>query len=276
MHLLATLLLFLLPIAHAETTDPELTLQAGDQAHTFKRSELLQRHDLETLTITADPAYPGQKMVYKAVPVTSLFDTLKIDTNAVIQFQCLDGFSAPISKERLLNKDKNKSRAFIAIEEANKPWPAIKAGGPSAGPFYLVWPDPQPSFIGPEEWPFQLAAFTVKGTLESLYPKIFPEQKVPANSPVRRGLAVFTKNCFACHTLNLQGAAEVGPDLNIPMSPTEYFQKAALRKQIRDPQSLRHFPKSRMNAFPSTVLPEQDLDDLVSYLTYMAKHKNAK
>ena len=276
MKLFLFLSLLLSPAALASGGDPELTLASGSQSLTFKRSELLKRKDLETLTIDADPAYPGQKMVYKAVPAAALFEGLKIADDAVIQFKCLDGFSAPISKDRLLNKAKDKSLAYVAIEDADQPWPQLKPDSPSAGPFYLVWPNPKASFIGPEEWPFHLAAFEVKGTLESLYPGIFPAKDVKANDPVRRGLAMFTKHCFACHTLNKQGAAEVGPDLNVPMSPTEYLQKAALRQQIRDPQSLRYFPKSRMSAFPASILSDKELDDLVAYLTYMSKHKLTK
>lgn len=274
--ILALSLAFFAHAALASGDDPLLTLSSGGQTKTFKRSELLERKDLETLTIDADPAYPGQKMVYKAVPAAALFDGLTVADDAVIQFKCLDGFSAPISKERLLNKSKERSLAYVAIEEASKPWPSIKPEGPSAGPFYLVWPNPKASFIGPEEWPFQLAAFEVKGTLEALYPKIFPDKKLKATDPARRGLAVFTKNCFACHTLNKQGASEVGPDLNVPMNPTEYLTKTALRMQIRDPQSLRHFPKSKMSAFPASILSDKELDDLVAYLGHMAKHKAPK
>ena len=124
--------------------DPELTLQAGEHKVVFKRSDLLKRKDVESLTIDKDPAYPGQKMQYKAVPASALFASMKIADDAVIQFKCLDGFSAPISKERLLNTSAAMSLAFIAIEEADKPWPALKPGGASAGPFYLVWPKPEP------------------------------------------------------------------------------------------------------------------------------------
>jgi len=59
----------------------------------------------------------------------------------------------------------------------------------------------------------------------------------------------------------------------VPMNPTEYFQKTALRKLIRDPQSLRHFPRSRMSAFPQEVLSEHELDHLIAYLEHMAKRK---
>jgi mono/diheme cytochrome c family protein len=260
----------------AAAVDPELTFQNADQKITFKRSELLKRSDLETLSVQNDPAYPGQGIRYRAVRFTALFGGLKIADEAVIQFRSLDGFSAPISKERLLNKLADKSIAYIAIEEPDKPWPPLKPGGGSAGPFYLIWQKPEASFIGPEEWPYQVVAFEVKGTLESLYPNILPDAKLEPTSPVRQGFKVFTKNCFACHTLNRDGAGDVGPDLNVPMNPTEYFHKAALRKLVRDPQSLRHFPRSRMSAFPREILPEQDLDHLIAYLEHMAQRKVSK
>jgi hypothetical protein len=42
----------------------------------------------------------------------------------VIQFRCLDGFSAPIPKDRLLDRRPGRSVAYIAIEEPTSPWPA--------------------------------------------------------------------------------------------------------------------------------------------------------
>jgi len=258
------------------SADPELTLRSGDRAVRFARSELLRRSDVETLAVSYDPTYKGRTMSYRAVPAAALFGGLPIPDDAVIQFSCLDGFSAPIGKERLLEQRAGHSRAYIAIEAPGQPWPPVRPGGPSAGPYYLVWVDPQASFIGQEEWPYQLAGFEVKGTLESLYPDIFPDPKVGPSSAVRRGFDVFTKNCFACHTMNKEGLADVGPDLNLPMNPTEYLQAAALRKLIRDPQSLRHYPGSRMSAFPPEALTEEDLDHVIAYLEHMARRKVKK
>lgn len=271
--LLAALCL-LAPRAFAQDADPVLTIQAGAKKAEFKRSDLLKRPDLETLQVSADPAYPGKVMTYKAVPVAALFKDVTIAPDAVIQFKCLDGFSAPISKERLLNTDDKKSRAYVAIEETGAAWPPVKPNGPSAGPFYLVWPQPGLSSIGPEEWPFQLAAFEVKGSLAEVFPGVLPDAK--ASATVKQGFAVFTKNCFACHTLNKAGAAEVGPDLNVPMSVTEYLTKTGLRTIVRDPQAARHFPKSRMSAFPKEIISDKDLDALVAYLEHMAKRKVKK
>jgi mono/diheme cytochrome c family protein len=193
---------------------------------------------------------------------------------AAIQFQTLDGFSAALSKERLLNDSPKASQAFIAVEDPKHPWPVLKKGKASAGPFYLIWKNPKLSGIGPEEWPYMLKGFEIKGDLKNLYPKIFPEGSLPEASPVQKGFHVFLKNCFVCHTLNKNGSSAMGPDLNVPMNPTEYLKEAALRKLIRNPQALRHWPQSKMSAFGPEVLSAKDLDHLIAYLKHMAPRKN--
>ncbi|KAF1027769.1 MAG: hypothetical protein GAK37_02368 [Pseudomonas sp.] len=102
---------------------------------------------------------------------------------------------------------------------------------------------------------------------------MLPDPKLAANDPVNQGFALFQKNCLACHRLNGAGDAQVGPDLNIPYNPTEYFGAGFLKRYIRDPQSLRHWPQAKMPAFTDTVLPDGELDLLVSYLQHMAGRK---
>jgi mono/diheme cytochrome c family protein len=99
------------------------------------------------------------------------------------------------------------------------------AGKPSAGPFYLVWTAPEASGIRPEQWPFQIAT-PQAGPVEQRFPALLPDPKLPADNPVRQGFALFQQNCLACHRLNGAGDAQVGPDLNVPHNPTEYFQPA--------------------------------------------------
>ena len=65
----------------------------------------------------------------------------------------------------------------------------------------------------------------------------------------------------------------MGPDLNMPHNPTEYFQPGYLRKLIRDPQSLRQWPQAKMPGFTESVLSEQELDALLAYLGHMAKRR---
>jgi hypothetical protein len=53
-----------------------------------------------------------------------------------------------------------------------------------------------------------------------------------------------------------RGSAAAGPDLNLPMNPTEYFTDAGLRALIPDPHSVRVWPEQRMPSFA-----EEDLSD---------------
>lgn len=271
---LVSLFLFLfvfLPVSRAE---PTLTLQTPHKTITFTQSELLARsRGGESLTVKKDSGYKNKEMTYSAVvPVLDLIRDLKISKDAIIQFKCLDGFSAPLSTELLLADSPKSSRAYIAIEDPIHPWPPLKEGSKAtAGPFYLVWKNPELSKVGQEQWPFQLARLEVKPSLRETYPGIFPPQK--ASVQVERGFKVFTKTCFACHTMNREGESKLGPDLNLPYSPTEYLKEEFLRKLIRNPQNVRHWPESKMAPLPESVISSNDLDDLISYLKSMATRK---
>lgn len=270
---LIAILLTLTTSTVAFAGEAALTLATSTDKKIFLLSDLLKRNDLETIEVAKDPAYQGKPTTYQAVAAYKLFNQINIADDAVIQFKALDGFSAVLSKQRLLNSSSDQSIAYIALEPSDKKWPALKPGQPSAGPFYLIWKNPELSHIGTEEWPFMLAGFEVKGTLESLYPKIFPSVKIQKSSAIYKGFQGFVKNCFACHTMNKSGSSNMGPDLNLPMNPTEYFKMATLKKLIRNPQNLRHWPGSRMTAFDEKMLPESDLNNIIAYLGHMAKER---
>ena len=253
--------------------EPTLTLVTKTGKATYTISDLLKRKDVETVIVENDPVYPGQKMEYVALKVTSLFDQIELDDDAVIQFKTLDGFSAPVSRQRLLNTSSTESIAYIAMELPDKKWPPMKPGKPSAGPFYLIWKNPELSHISSEEWSYMLAAFEVKDSLETTYPEIFPSNKLSGDDPVTKGFQLFVKNCFACHTMNKEGASTIGPDLNVPMNPTEYFRATALKELIRNPQSVRHWPNGRMKGFKPDIISDQDLNHLIAYLEHMSRRR---
>ncbi len=268
-------LFFVFTNLHAKE-EATLEIKSDKTTKTYTLTELLSRSDLETITVKNDPSYPGHSRTYKAIRFVNLIDQTQIAEDQVIQFKALDGFSAPLTKERLLNTLLDKSIAYIAVESPTEKWPPLKPNQPSAGPFYLIWANPELSQIGPEEWPYMLSGFEVKGTLKSLYPKILPKNNLPVNHTVNLGFKVFIKNCFACHAINQSGSSQVGPDLNYPMNPTEYFKENFLRKYIRNPQSVRHWPQSRMNAFNKESLSDNDLNHLINYLKHMAMCKKIK
>lgn len=252
---------------------PELKIKVGESSRVYTREELLKSPAIKQITIDNDPTYSGQKMTYTVFPVAALFADFKIDADSTLLFNCLDGFSAAMDPAPLLNKDANKSIAYIAIEDPAQPWPKIKKrDNHSAGPFYLVWEYPEKSKISQEEWPFQLAGFEMKPGLSKQFPKTVPRAK--ASVEVQSGYKLFMKNCFACHTLNGEGASQMGPDLNIPHSPTEYMKEKFIFQLIRNPQSVRQWPQSKMSAFSPDSLSDKDIRHIIRYLEHMgaAKH----
>jgi mono/diheme cytochrome c family protein len=274
--------LFYLSLAGSESfsgteseKDPQLVIKSPAKTLIYKRSDLLSRSDLTSIEVAEDPAYSQKKTVYWAVPAYELFQSLEVPKDAAVLFECLDGFSAPISRDKLLSHSNKQSVAYVAIEKENEKWPAVKPNlsQQSAGPFYLIWKNPKASKIVIEEWPYQLKGFEIKKSLREIYPAIFPASNFSENHSVRKGFSSFIKNCFTCHTLNGQGESQMGPDLNIPLSPTEYLKEGYLKTLIRNPQDLRHWTTSRMKGFTESELSNADLNDIIQYLKHMSQRK---
>lgn len=247
----------------------ELELDVGDGVQQLDTAALLARPDARDVSIADDVAY-HRPMSYRAVPVATLLGGVGPDAH--VQIVALDGFVAELDAAPLLRT--NGPRAWLAIEDPAHPWPPLGAGKPGAGPFYLVWTDAGRSRISPEQWPYQIAAIRVLAPLVTRFPELLPDPAVAEDSPVRRGFAVFRSHCLACHTLNGAGDAQLGPDLNEPRSPTEYFRTGMLRAYVRDPQSLRRWPQAKMPGFDATTLPDADLDALLDYLRHMAARRD--
>jgi hypothetical protein len=74
--------------------------------------------------------------------------------------------------------------------------------------------------------------------------------------------------------MNQAGSASAGPDLNLPMNPTEYLTDAGLRALIRDPRSVRVWPEQRMPGFAEEDLSDEELGLILAYLSHMAGRKS--
>lgn len=267
---LAAVLLLLAALA-AQGASPELVIVSGGRTRTLTTDALLAHPGLVSITVPNDVAY-RRPMTYKAIPLATLLGSVPKEDS--LRFVAVDGFAATIPAAPLLGAGDNAARAYLAIEPPAARWPALKAGAAAtAGPFYLVWLAPERSRIGPEQWPYQVARIEEIAPITTRFPALLPATTVPAYDPIRRGLAVFTTSCVVCHTLNLAGDAKIGPDLNVPFSPTEYFREEYLRRLVRSPQSVRTWPESKMPGFDEKAISERELDDLVAYLYYMAKRK---
>jgi mono/diheme cytochrome c family protein len=244
-----------------------LTIVADKQRLVFSQSQLLSRDDIQTISI-ADSVYKERFTRFKAIPMADLFSGLTIPEFALVQCNGADGFSAILEKTRLLSADPKASKAYLAIEDPNSPWPDLVGKTTSAGPFYLVWTNPQASAIGREEWPFKVRSIAILSDFRSAFPAILPADDAAPN--VQTGFKSFLKNCFACHKMNGNGAGSIGPDLNLPMNPTEYLDEAALAALIRHPASVRTWPGMVMRGFSEAAIPDAERADLIAYLKYMS------
>ncbi|POP66950.1 c-type cytochrome [Pseudomonas syringae] len=246
----------------------QLNLELEGNSQIWQTENLLNHPLSQTITIPKDVAYK-RDMSYRAVPLAALLTGVAAGDH--IQVIATDGFVAELSATLLLNTQ--GSRAWLAIENHSEPWPLLPIRDHSAGPFYLVWTDPQASDISPEQWPFQIASIKLRPHLSERFPALLPAPELTADDPVKQGFELFQKHCMACHTMNGAGDAQFGPDLNIPYNPTEYFQEKFLKRYIRDPQSLRKWPQAKMPEFSVSVISDNELDMLTAYLKHMSGRK---
>jgi mono/diheme cytochrome c family protein len=241
-----------------------LTVSMNKVMRSLSVSDLLKSKHYQKLKLISDSHFPNG-ITYSVVPIRDVFQGFTFPENAIIQFTALDGFSGIIEAKRLLESAPGKSRAYLAFD--------LPKAAEKFGPFYIVWTNPKASHISTEEWPYAVVSLEVKSSLETLYPHLQPDAKLSKTDSVRLGYEVFLKNCFSCHTLNYEGTSHLGPDLNMPFNPTEYFKDDFFARYVRNPQSLRYFPENKMNAFSKEIISDSELTDLIHYLSDMAKRK---
>ncbi len=249
--------------------EPALTLSFGSEPQRFTATELLARPDAASLEVPADVAYGGP-MRYRAVPLLALLGQTGTAADT-IEARATDGFVSQIPLALVAKGAEGGSVAWIAVEDPAAPWPNLPGKDASAGPFYLVWADPERSGIGSEQWPYELASLTGTQSPALRWPQMAVGAEVPADAPARPGQAVFITQCMPCHRMKGAGSADVGPDLGMPMNPTQYLTPEGLRHLIRDPKSVRTWPLQQMPAFDATKLSDADLEALIAYLAAMAE-----
>src|SRR6202008_1311439 len=83
---------------------------------------------------------------------------------------------------------------WLAVEDPAHPWPHLPGKTVSAGPFYLVWQDPERAGISTEQWPYALAALSLVPSPVQRWPAIAVDASFPEDAPARRGQAVFIAN----------------------------------------------------------------------------------
>ncbi|MBJ9968486.1 c-type cytochrome [Burkholderia seminalis] len=255
--------------ASAQST---LELDTDGTARPLTRQTLLARPDAADIHVPRDIAY-GRPMTFRAVPFAALLGDTPLPADGVLETRAADGFAAQLPLDLVRPHSPARAVPWLAIEDPAHPWPKLPGKPVSAGPFYLVWLGPDASSVRGEQWPYQIVRVTIESSPLARWPSLAVDPALPADDPARAGQRLFVTQCLACHRLDGAGSSHAGPDLNTPMNPVDYFQPAALRRYIRDPASVRDWPGRSMPAFPPDQLSDRELDQIVAYLAYRAKHK---
>ncbi|WP_354676886.1 cytochrome c [Cupriavidus plantarum] len=238
-------------------------------AVTLTTEQLLARRDVKTITVPGDVSY-RRTMTYRAVPLRALPGLNRLGNDQDLQIAATDGYVTNLPHALVTRK--GGAEPWLAIEPPGKPWPRA-VDGKATGPFYLVWLRPEASGVRSEQWPFQIGTIRTVSSRAGKWPQIEVGSEVPSDSVIRVGQSVVATQCMVCHKLNGAGDASLGPDLNVPRSPTEYFQPGVLREFIRNPRAIRAWPAMQMPSFPPSNLSDADLDAAIAYLGYMAQRR---
>jgi mono/diheme cytochrome c family protein len=270
-NLIALLLLVVLAGAAAQAQ----TLKIADRhaSKTVTARQLLADPAMRTVTISNDSVY-GRSMVYRALPAVELLKGLAIGPDDYVEFTATDKFSIGVPARLLLHSPDARPHAFLAVEAATDPWPAIPGHGKETpGPFFLVWQDARRGEISSEYWVYKLASLEVTDSPYRRWPVLNVAPDLPATHPARRGLDRYVTLCISCHRFNGAGEGEMGPDLAKPMNPVDYFQPDAFRKFLRSSKSVRDWPGRKMPSFVEDVMSNEDMEALIAWLTYKARQK---
>jgi len=267
---LAFFVIVLLNIAPLAAKENILALSFGKGVLNLSAHELLIRPDAQTITIPADVSY-RRAMTYRAVPLIALIGDVRKLGIETIEARAKDGFVSQIPVSLVMQGASGGSVAWIAIEEPKAPWPNLPDKQASAGPFYLVWQNPELSNVGSEQWPYALARLTGVENPVRRWGQLGVDPSLASDSKEHIGQASFIKNCIPCHRLNGAGESDTGPDLGRPMNVTAYMTPAGLRTLIRDPKAVRTWPGQQMIGFGADKIPDAEIDALIAFLAYIAK-----
>jgi mono/diheme cytochrome c family protein len=243
----------------------------GDLLREASREELARTLTLKTL-VTENPT-TGKKATYQGVDLVDLL-TLGFGERwkryDAVKFFSRDGYQPLMTRAAIL-----AHRGLVAFREEGRdgfsPFRRGQGETVDPGPFWVVWDvidDPAAKSDPWLSWPWQLVGMElVRLDLD------FPRAAPPANASedARRGFTAFLQHCVKCHRINGEGG-DIGPELNYPVSVTEYWQPEWLPRFIADPRSVRQNSKM-VGFYPGVRNREAIIRDIVAYLKAMARHK---
>ncbi|MGE4234390.1 MAG: c-type cytochrome [Bacteriovoracia bacterium] len=216
----------------------------------------------------------NQKATFTGFEVNPLFDKAlgsNWRTGEEVLFTCTDGYQPSVPVERFL-----MHKAYLVFERKNSNFQMVHEGKDTPlGPYYLVWENVHDPVLKTVKndlgWPWSLTAVDIIDFKER-FPNVAPAKN--ASLKVKNGFRAFQTNCSQCHSVNGQGGGGMGPELNYPVSATEYWHEKWLKKWMLDPQSIR-FDAKMPPLDRSLEDRAQVASEIYEYLKHMAKHKKA-
>src|ERR1700758_3968430 len=130
----------------AAPAQPLLTITAGAVTKHFTAAELLSRTDLVSVQIPPHVDY-NVSLTLQAVPLLDLLAAFPLEGFDRLEASATDGFVAQIPLALIEAGKNGGSVAWIAVENLDDPWPNLPGKDSSAGPFYLVWQNPERSHV---------------------------------------------------------------------------------------------------------------------------------
>jgi len=259
---LTALLLSVMALPSAKSADPpSLEYRIGERVvRTLDLAQLrstLTTHDVELY----DPHYEKKKR-FRAFAIADVLnagfgDNWRSPDFTEVVFIAADGYRAVAAPIKL-----TESGGYLAIADLDQPngWEPLNRNEADPGPFYLVWLGEHQTTANAYPWPWQVVGISMVDFREQ-YPAVYP-QGAPEESQAMSGYEIFRDRCVRCHAMNRQGG-KVGPDLNAPMSITEYRSPMMIREFIRHPSRYRysHMPDHG-------DLSDQNLNDLIEYFRH--------
>lgn len=246
-----------------------ISLWSGIFAQPFVKftlsNKLLAIYPTQTVSMGYSRAYPHKKMDYQSILMKTLLTQLKVKQTDVIELIAKDNFSVYVPANLLLQTNSNKnSIAYLAIEPKSS-WPKLNNDtNDSAGPYQVIWTNPELSHISDEYWAWSVTDIAIH--------KTFPKHMIISspqteNRSVLKGYQIYISHCAACHNINHVGKAVIGPDIGGSKNPLWIYKtKQKLAAFIRNPNQFR---PGRMSGSSKAGLTDDQLDNLIDYFAFL-------
>ena len=263
-------LLVLCSLGTYASDPPALTMRKNDQViKVLTPGEISQIKD--GISVTVDNPTDSKVHTYEGISLPILLDHVFGNTWKgfdLVKFITSDGYQPVIPVKSIV-------AGFGVISTGEKGYSGFQkllrrnAEIVDPGPFYLVWENIKGRGEDPWlSWPWQIT--TIELTSLS---REFPHSAPPTLSGevAKGGFLAFRQHCIKCHSINGDGG-NVGPELNYPVSVTEYWKEEWLARFITDPQSIR--ANSKMIPFYRDIKNRQEvISAIIAYLKVMKGKK---